>query len=97
MTSLSPDERAEVDRFGMFDEEILGEMESQFPPARCAATENGTRCEENATHAMLCNHCNQVGAVVCAGHAEFLETSTLRITHAACQASHPRLFRAVQL
>jgi hypothetical protein len=94
---LTPAERAEADRFGMFDEDILGAMESQFETPCCAVTENGTPCAEAATYAMLCNHCDGFGAFVCAAHARFLETTSISTTHAACRASHPRLFRAVQL
>lgn len=85
---LTPTEQAEVDRFGMHDEEVIADLErNQDEEPGCQVA----RCDDTATHALVCRNCRRQCGLVCDPHAARIRISIEDIIHTGCGAGGPLL------
>lgn len=81
--ALSPAEQAEVDRFGAHDEEILAHLEERGDEEiGCQVA----RCEETATHVLVCEYCGKQAGLVCGTCSTRIGNSLTRVEHTPCHA-----------
>ena len=91
--ALTPTEQAEVDRFGMHDEEVIADLErNQDEEPGCQVA----RCDDTATHALVCRSCRRQCGVVCDPHAARIRISDAVITHLGCGAED-RLLELIEV
>ncbi len=86
--TLSFAEQAQVDRFGLHDEDVLHDLAKHADDQpTCIYVTRGTPCGHMATHAVVCAACNGIAASICADHAAVVTASARQSKHGACQAS----------
>ncbi len=97
--ALSPTEQAEVDRFGVHDEEIIASLEDHSDETPTCGVVLPEPCTATATHAIVCRECGAQAGLACTVHVDVAERSTRPATHAACGAHAPmrELVRTVPL
>lgn len=93
MTATAPtdNERVDISRFGMFDEEQFAEIveHSDDTPACSLKDVDAPRCERVATHRANCRSCHQHLGVVCDEHTARIRTEDREFSHTACGAEAP--------
>jgi hypothetical protein len=96
---LSPAEQAEVDRFGVHDEEIIAAIEDRSDETPICRVVRPEPCSATATHAIVCRECGGQAGLACTVHVGVAERSTRPATHTPCGAHAPMrdLVRTVPL
>lgn len=88
--ALSGAEQAEVDRFGVHDEDVLRDLaEHADDEPACVYVTRGIPCGHLATFAVLCIECGRQCGIVCGPHAAVVSASVRPSVHGACDAHGP--------